>query len=220
MVIVGLVVAASWWWFGIQAPRPTKQAIEAIYEMNDERLSKGETGAPVQMIEYIDMMCADCAKVHQEVIPQIQKKYIDSGKLHYEVRVVSKIYHKDAKVAALGAYCAAEQDKFWSYLDQACQKLSDLPATARGLEDFKLFSGSNARVFAEAVGVNIPTWEHCVKQETYADIIDQHEKAMSKLNAYGTPHSVINGKNYNGPPPFSTFRAVIDAELKKKQEKK
>ena len=219
IIIVSVMMAFGWWWFGTQKDTSSKQTIKAVHESSDERMTKGQTDAPIQMIEYVDMMCIDCAKVHQDVTPKIQKQYIDPGKLRYEVRVVSKVHHEDADIAAEGAYCAAEQGKFWSYLDVTYQKLRDSSDTALGLEDVKTFAGSNARTFAEEVGLNVPSWEYCVAQGTYADVIDTHEKTMSSLNAYGTPHSVINDEQYNGAPAYSVFKAVIDAELTKKQEK-
>lgn len=219
IVFAGLILMFSWWWFGTQMAAPSKQTTESVLETEDEHMTKGDPNAPVRMVQYVDMMCPDCARAHEETMPLIEKNYVDTGKLHYEIRVVAKIHHEDADVAAEGAYCAAEQGKFWQFLDLGYEKLRSLPDTAKGIEDSKIFSGNNARTFAETIGVNVPTWEHCVKQETYKDVIDQHEKAMSSLNAYGTPHSVINGENYNGAPPYSAFKTVIDAELKKKQEK-
>lgn len=218
-VIVGLILAASWWWFGSRTSAPSEQVKKSVSTVQDERLSKGNSDAPVTMVEYVDMMCPDCARMHQEVMPKIQENYIDTGKLSYEVRVVSKIYHKDAQVAAGGAYCAAEQGKFWPYLDLTYEKLRNLGEHAESIEELTIFAGNNARTFAEEVGVNVPAWEYCVKHEAYGDVIDQNEKTMSSLNAYGTPHSVINGENYNGAPPYSTFKTVIDAALKKEEKR-
>ena len=218
-IVAGSIVAAVWW-YGLHEPKPAAQVTQPSLGVAGERMIKGVTGAPVEMIQYVDMMCADCARFHEEVMPRIEDDYVKTDKLSYEVRVVSKINHDDAQTAAEGAYCAAEQGKFWVYLDLAYEKLRNLPDSAAGIEDVSTFKGNNARSFAAEVGLNVPSWEYCVKQAGHKDVIDQHEKTMSTLNAYGTPHSVINGENYNGAPPYNVFKTVIDAALDKQQEKK
>lgn len=69
-------------------------------------------------MEFADILCPYCAKANQQVIPQIKSNYIDTGKVHYEVRLVAMIA-PDSQHAGEGAYCAAKQGKFWNYLDTA-----------------------------------------------------------------------------------------------------
>jgi len=220
MLALGIVVALGVWWYMAKPPVPSEETIASITEVKDERLSKGEKDAPVQMIEYVDMFCPSCARAHQDVIPKIQSEYIDTGKLYYEVRIVAKIQHDDAQVAADGAYCAAEQGKFWDYIDLAYGETAKLYQAGKSAEDITLFSGVNVRNFAREVGVNVPRWENCVKNQTYQDVIGMNEQKMRDLGAYGTPHSVINGENYTGAPPYQTFKTVIEAALDKTEKQK
>lgn len=222
LVSLGIVVTVGLWFYSTQAHNPTVETIATIARTDDERLSKGKKDAPVQMVEYIDMFCVSCARAHEEVIPKIESDFIVTDKLHYEVRVVSKVHHVDAKQAAYGAYCAAEQSKFWNYVDLAYKKSAEQYKAGASAEDIRLFSGPNIRNFAREVGVNVPAWENCVKQGEYENVIKSHEQDMSKLNAYGTPHSVINGENYNGAPSYQAFKTVIGAALDtaEKQKKK
>ena len=56
----------------------------------------------------------------------------------------------------------------------------------------------------------------------YAQTMDDNAKEMVRLEAYGTPTMVVDGKSYTGAPPYPAFQAVINASLneKKAQEKK
>lgn len=217
-------VAVFWWYYTqpAQTSQQSKQVSAKITGSKDERLSKGVSGSPVEMTEYIDMFCPSCARAHLEVLPKIESEYIDTAKLHYETRIVAKIDHRDAQSAANGAYCAAEQNKFWDFIDRTYEKTAKLYQKNSDPKEINLFSGTNARNLAREAGVNVPKWENCVKQRSYSEVIAKNEKDMSALNAYGTPHSVINGEGYNGAPPYRTFKTVIDAALKevdKKQKK-
>lgn len=213
VIALGIVIAAGYWFFVARPDAPSVEVTARITAIDDERLSKGASAAPVQMTEYIDMFCSSCARAHEEVIPKIESEFITRDKLHYEVRVVAKINHPDASTAANGAYCAAEQKKFWNYLDIVYGQTAQLYKANSDPRAITLFSGASLRNIARDAGVNVPKWENCVKKNTYDQTIQKNEKDLSALNGYGTPHSVINGENYNGAPPYSTFKTVINAAL-------
>ena len=46
----------------------------------------GDAGAPVTIIEYASMTCGHCARFHTEILPELKKKYIDTGKVKLDYR--------------------------------------------------------------------------------------------------------------------------------------
>lgn len=192
---------------------PSEQ--KKILETKDDRLSLGDSDATVRIVEYVDILCPYCAQANHEIIPKIKSDFIDSGKVHYEVRLVGMI-SPDSKRAAEGAYCAAEQDKFWNYIDTAYQKTwDDYYSQDKSAVDIHLFSAVNIADFASSVGVDRLTWQRCMDRSDYGDTVDRNRSEMTSMNAHGTPHFVINGHGYNGSPPYQSFKAVINSELKK-----
>lgn len=73
----------------------------------------GRDDAPVAIVEYSDYQCPYCQKFHAEVLPQLRRQYIDTGKLRYFFRDLPLSMHREAVPAAVAARCAAEQEKFW-----------------------------------------------------------------------------------------------------------
>lgn len=190
----------------------TKQS--TILDTKDEHLSLGESDAPVRVVEYVDVLCPYCAEANHEIIPKIKSDFIDSGKVHYEVRLVGMIA-PDSKPAAEGAYCAAEQNMFWNYLDTAYQKTwDDYYSKGDTALDIQMFSSAKIGDFADSIGLDRLVWQRCMDKASYADTIARNQADMRNMKAHGTPHFVINDHQYNGAPPYQSFKAVINSELK------
>ncbi len=47
---------------------------------------KGKASAPITMIEYSSFTCSHCATFYNEVMPEIEKRYIETGKMRFIYR--------------------------------------------------------------------------------------------------------------------------------------
>lgn len=215
-VIVAIIVG-GWLYFssGSSGQESLSESEQKVLEVQDKRLTKGDETAPVKIVEYADILCPYCAKTNEEVIPQLKSDYIDKKQVHYEVRLVAMI-SPDSQRAAEGAYCAAEQNKFWDYLDTAYKDTwNNYYSYNKTPQDVDLFTEANINNFADGVGLEMVSWQQCMNSGKYEKTLTANQDKMSEIEAYGTPHFIINGSNYNGAPPYSAFKAVIDADLNK-----
>lgn len=228
VIVLGLIVLLGavfgWLLTRDSAPIPDETAVKTaraeVLKVEDDRMTIGNVNAPVKMVEYADILCPYCAKAHLEILPELKRRYIDDGKLHFEMRLIGKIA-PDSQRAAEGAYCAAEQGKFWDYVDTVYQKTwNDYYAKNAGSEEVPLFGETSIYSFAGDLDLNEYEWKSCMDKRTYRGAIEENKETMSKLEVFGNPHFVINGEDYNGAPPFSAFKAVIDAELRKDESKR
>ena len=211
VLVLGAALIAGALWLASGGAFQTKY--DPYLAIMDESVSGLNKNAPVKIVEYADILCPYCAKANDEIIPQIQSNYIDKNQAHYEVRIVAMIA-PDSQRAGEGAYCAAEQNKFWDYLDTAYKDTWDnYYSQSKSPKDVPFFSQTNIFSFASRVGLDTLSWQQCMDSGKYKETIAQNKEKMSEIKAYGTPHFIINSKNYNGAPPFSSFKAVIDAEL-------
>jgi protein-disulfide isomerase len=215
---LGLIVAVGGLWiffvYGGHTDQLPKQSASML-NIADKKLSKGTTGAPVKIVEYADILCPFCAKVQSDVFPKIQTEYIDTNKVHYEVRLVGMIAPDSAR-AGEGAYCAAEQNKFWDYLNGAYkQTWDDYYSHDKSPEDVPLFSQANIGDFARSVSLDMFDWSHCMESGKYKAVMLGNQTKMKEIGAFGTPHFIINNTNYSGAPPYAIFKSTIDAELGK-----
>lgn len=195
--------------------RPSAEDL-SVLEVEDNRLAKGDPDAPVTIVEYADVLCPYCAKVHAEVMPQLETDYIDTKKASYEIRLVDMIA-PDSQRAAEGAYCAAEQDKFWPYMDKAYDETwQNYYSQGKGPEEITIFNQTSIAQFAKRVGLDIPSWQQCMDDDKYITVLNENRATMTEMEAYGTPHFLFNGQSYSGAPPYEFFKKALDAEYNKK----
>jgi len=96
----------------INQPDPHQTIMMAVAD--GSRHFQGDPNAPVTLIEFGDFNCGYCGRWTAETLPQIDEKYIQTGKVrmayvHYPILGV------DSMTAAQATECAAQQDSFWDY---------------------------------------------------------------------------------------------------------
>jgi len=81
--------------------------------------SIGRADAPVTLEVYEDFQCPVCARFSLTVEPTLVARYAASGVLrivHHDIAILGRGGADDeSKLAAAGAYCANEQDRYWDY---------------------------------------------------------------------------------------------------------
>ena len=108
-----------------QAPSQPSVPGKIMVSLDDDPF-KGNSNAPVTIIEFSDFQCPFCSRFFQQTLPQIEKDYIDTGKVKFVYRDLPlDNLHPNARPAHIAAECADEQGKFWDYHDVLFEKQSD-----------------------------------------------------------------------------------------------
>jgi protein-disulfide isomerase len=68
------------------------------------------------MVEFGDLQCPVCKAYSQAVLPTIVDKYVRTGKVRLELRLISIIGPDSPKAAAM-ALAAGQQDQMWNYAE-------------------------------------------------------------------------------------------------------
>jgi protein-disulfide isomerase len=169
----------------------------------DGRIVRGNSAAPVTIVEYTDFQCPYCANGAQTVSAMMAKY---EGKIKLVVKHYPLPFHPVALPAALYFEGIAVQspEKAWQFYDA-------LFADPRQLSD-----GEDAlKKIAAELGVDMKKLEQDARSpETYKKIAaDKQEFEQAKFD--GVPVFVINGTVLVGAQPPQKFIEVIDAALKK-----
>lgn len=173
---------------------------------------RGKKDAKLSIIEFSDYECPPCGYHVREVLPQMAKDYIKTGKVRYIVRDFPlESIHKNAFNAAEAARCAREQGKFWEMHERlfANQK-------ALGLKDLT--------EHAKALGLDLPKFQHCLESEKYAKAIRKDMADGTKIGVKVTPTfllGITEPKNTNikvlrvleGAAQYESFKGIIDSLL-------
>ncbi len=161
----------------------------------------GSANAPVTVVEFSDLQCPFCARVHP-TLQALESKYGAS-----QLRIVFKHnplpFHSNARPAAKVADAVLRQGgsrAFFSFLDLAFAEQSKLGDAA--LADWVRRVGLDPAIVIPRA--DLPDT---------ADKIERDIALAGRVGANGTPAFRINGKTLSGAQPLEAFTSIIDAEL-------
>lgn len=199
------------------APAAAPSAAAAVQQSVQLDLSNrpflGDKSAPVTLVEITDYQCPFCGRHARETLPQIEKEYVETGKVkYYVVDLPLEGLHRDAFKAATAVRCANEQGKFWEMHRQffANQKnLSDWDANA------------------SAAGLDTAKFDACLATGKYDVDVRKDIGLTQAAGISGTPgfyfadtelgsSKVKTVKFVGGAQPFTAFKAQLDTLLKPK----
>ncbi len=163
----------------------------------------GSDKAPVTIIEYASMTCPHCAHFSTTTFPELQKRYIDTGK----VRFIFREFPLDALAAAgfMLARCAGK-DKFMPVVETLFAKQSEW-MVQKPVEPLK--------AIAKQFGFTEQSFDQCLANQQVLDNIQGgRDRAAEKLGVNSTPTFFVNGKKLTGDQPIDAMAKVIDPYLK------
>lgn len=172
----------------------------------------GRLDAPVTIIEFSDFQCPFCGQYFSQTLPDIEKNYIDSGKVKLVFKNMPlEDLHPNAKEAALAAECANEQGKFWDYHNKLFSdqnNWSDL-SSSNATSTFKQYSSQ--------IGLDT-RFNSCLDSGKYVDKVNKDIQDGNIFGVTGTPTFFIGNdkKGYHilvGAQPYTTFQQQLDTEL-------
>jgi protein-disulfide isomerase len=163
----------------------------------------GSDKAPVTIIEYASMTCPHCAHFSETTFPELQKRYIDTGKVRFTLRA----FPLDALSAAgfMLARCGGK-DKYMPIVETLFAKQQDwiVKEPLPPLKDI-----------AKQFGIGESEFNECLANQKLLDAIQAvRDHAAQKLGVNSTPTFFVNGKKLVGAVSIDDMAKEIDPYLK------
>jgi len=173
---------------------------------------KGDEDAKVTIVEYSDFQCPFCARFYTSTLSEIEKNFVDTGKVKLAYKHFPLPFHTEADEAAEAAECANEQGKFWDMHDW----IFDNGESWTGKSGDSLKDAFVAG--AEEIGLDSDEFESCYSSGKYRSVVQKHSQEGSSDGVSGTPSFLIGNdkKGYKvvvGAQPYSAFEQAINAAL-------
>jgi protein-disulfide isomerase len=201
LVVAALALPAG------QAQAQTKPDVDVNALMQPGALPDNVTGnadAPVTIVEYSSMTCPHCAAFHKEVLPELKKKYIETGKVKYIVREFP--LDNVAVTAAMLARCV-EPAKYLDFVDLLYQRQE-----AWAFKDEPL---PELAKFAKQVGFTEERFNQCIgDQKTLEHINATRDRGSKEFKVRATPSFFVNGMRVKGAATIQKFDELIAAGAK------
>ncbi|RUS48470.1 thioredoxin domain-containing protein [Cohnella sp. AR92] len=149
----------------------------------------GSEDAPVKLAEFGDFKCPACRYFTLSVLPEIQEKYIDTGKVSlsfFNYPIISA----DSTTAALAAQSVYHQsnEEFWKYYEELYNKQPD-ESIAWATTDYLVDLAKSLDL-----KIDYDKLRSDIENKTYQSEIDEQNKLAQKEQFPGTPAVLVDGK--------------------------
>lgn len=176
------------------------------------RPTRGAKASKVVVVSFDDFQCPFCARMHQELFPEIFKEYGDRVTFIYKDFPMEM--HSWAMHAAVDANCLAAQngDAYWDFADyiHANQReVSNEKTPAARLEALDRLTALEGQKH----NLDVVKLQSCIKAQDES-AVKASVKEADAVGVDATPTLFVNGEKIDGAVPPSEVRAVLDRALK------
>jgi protein-disulfide isomerase len=210
-VVAALLAGGGAWYFLEGSGDSAQAAAQAGDPITAHDMTMGNPAAKVVFIEYAAPMCPHCAHFNADIMPEIKKAYIDTGKVFYVFRVYP-IGAPDG-VAEKLARCMPRA-KYFPFMDQLFRNQQQWDPEY-GVQDVRGALLQQARI----AGMNEEQFNACTTDTKEEAVINQvASDGQAKYNIGGTPTIVVNGVvvSPGTVPTLEQVRGALDAALASK----
>jgi protein-disulfide isomerase len=140
-------------------------------------IALGSPKAPVTMVEFADLQCPFCAEYQRAVFPTILKRYVRTGKVRVELRLLRFLGPDSDRLARVAAGAAA-QNRMWQFVELAYQR-QGAENSGYATDDFINSLAADAGLKSVSAGAGADT------------AITRNEQAAKTLGVNSTPAFLI-----------------------------
>jgi protein-disulfide isomerase len=164
----------------------------------------GVESAPVEVWEGSDYQCPDCARYELEAMPDIRKRFIETGQVRWRYLLFALPNHVEAGPATHAFACAREQGE------------REAEAMHRGLFETQsewARSPEHLRVFrriAATAGMDSSAFDACMTSGRYhASVVRSWDEAQ-RVGIPGTPTVLLYGRFYVGGLTANQLERILN----------
>ena len=172
---------------------------QSVLQITKDDRILGSLEAPITIVEYASLTCPHCAHFANDVLPEIKKEWIDTGK----AKLVLRDFPLDepALRAAMITRCAppnryyAFADTFFAAQEKWVRSSDYREALAR---------------LAKLGGMGQEEFDACLANTALENkIVEGRLKASQELNVDSTPTFFVNGSKLAGAPTAEEFQKLL-----------
>jgi protein-disulfide isomerase len=167
----------------------------------------GSSTARIVIAEFSDYDCPFCARHFSRVLPELKRKFIETGRVKYTFLNNPLPIHRGAELKATAALCAGEHNRYWEMHDRL---FSDRPTTRQALVDI-----------AHSIELDRASFARCLDENSNLKKQVERDKRLAQdLGLFGTPTfalgiidnqgQFIPKKSITGAQPVTAFETAIN----------
>jgi protein-disulfide isomerase len=175
---------------------------------------RGAEAAKVEIVNFDDLECPYCAKMHAELFPETLDHYKGLVKIVYKDDPLVEI-HPWALHAAVDANCLAHESPtaYWHYVDYLHTHGEDITGPDRDPKKSDALLDKLASDEGVKAGVAKAPLDACIAKQDDSAVRASMQEASS-LHIDGTPTLFVNGERVAGAQPTAVVWSAIDRALR------
>ena len=176
---------------------------------------RGNPAAKVTVVNFDDLECPYCARLHQSLFPATLARYKYKVRFIYKDNPLPPEMHPWAMHAAVDADCLATQNGavYWTYVDYLHSHGQEVTGPDRNLP--KSFEALDRIARQQAIIAKIDTakLDACLAKQDQSQVQASLKEAES-LKVESAPAVFVDGERFDGAIPEEQLWLVIDRALR------
>jgi protein-disulfide isomerase len=179
-------------------------AAQAEMKPDTADLVYGKADAPVTIVEYAALTCPHCAQFHAEVLPELKKRYIDTGAV--------KLVFRDFPFEGLGlrahmlARCAGPERRV-GFMDVLFKQQKTWASAGDPIKALQQV--------AKVGGIGEADFQACMTNKAVEEaVLKNRMEGEQKDKVTSTPTLFVNGQRFTANRTVEEFAKVLDPLLK------
>lgn len=182
---------------------------DEVVRRADQARVKGDTAAPVRVIEVSDFQCPFCRQYFEQTFPALDSLYVETGRVEYVWMAFPNPSHGRAWPAIEAAYCAGAAGRFWPMHDTLFARQGAWSSADSVIATFV--------EYARSMDIDAESFRSCLVEDRAAGLIVRDYGTVSQGGVRGTPFFLIaDSLSFQGAQPLDRFRSVLDSVLASK----
>lgn len=162
----------------------------------------GSKQAPATLVVYSSPTCGHCVDFEKQVLPELERKYVQTGKLRISIRPFAR------NVIDAAIFLLAEQagkERYGQTLAAFTGRYEEIVESAerKGL----------MQEIAASQGIDQAHFDEALKNEAHLRKLEGlRDQALQELKVTGTPTFFLNGERLNYDGTIASFDRVLGSE--------
>lgn len=175
---------------------------------------RGNPAAKVTLVNFDDLECPYCARMHQTLFPSTLARYKDTVRFVYKDDPLTDM-HPWAMHAAVDANCLAAQngEVYWTYVDYLHSHGEEVNGDNRDLAKSVAALDRIARQEGTLGKLDAAKLDACLLKQDETQVRASAKEAET-LRIEGTPALFVDGERIDGAMPEEQVWVVIDRALR------
>ena len=202
MKILQLLISFSLIFFGTSFALSNESS---VLNLSEDDFIIGNNNAPITIIEYASMSCSHCGNFHNNTLPDLNKEYIDTGKVKYVFRDFP--YNYPALLGSMVMHCTPTEVRY-DYMNALYKLQNKWVVRENAITRQELYK------IMQSGGMSKENFDTCLSNVDLENkILQEVIAAQSEFNIRSTPSFLINGDLLEGDKSIKVFRQILDKIL-------